>query len=295
MAFELGNSPESWGVMGASDPRQVPWERCLDEIAESGFLWTELGPYGYLPTDPDRLGAELDKRGLKMAAAYAIAPMQDPEAWPDLERQILQHGELVTPLGARHIVLIDDNYPSTSEARGDRRPRSDDPGWRQLIETSQRAADLVRDRFGLEPTFHPCADSHVEYEEQIEAFLEQTDRDRVSLCLDTGHHAYRYGDPVAFYRKHHERIAYVHLKSVDGDLRKRVNTEDIPVEEATKMGTFCEPAQGVVDLKAMGEVLREKGYEGVAMVEQDMIHPPIDLLLGISQRTRQHLRDVGVG
>jgi inosose dehydratase len=63
MAFELGNSPESWGVMGASDPQQVPWERCLDEIAESGFVWTELGPYGYFPTDPDRLGVELDSAG----------------------------------------------------------------------------------------------------------------------------------------------------------------------------------------------------------------------------------------
>lgn len=295
MTLQIGNSPESWGVMGPSDPRQVPWDRCLDEIAEAGFVWTELGPYGYLPTDPVRLREELDKRGLKMAAGYALGPLEDPDVWPNIEGQILREGELLAALGARHIVLIDGNYADESQARGDRKPRPDDSGWQRLIETTHRAADLVRDRFGLQPTFHPCADSHVEYEEQMEAFLEQTDPDRVALCLDTGHYAYRGGDPVAFIRKHHERIPYVHLKSVDGDLTRRVNAEDIPVEEATRMGVFCEPAQGVVDMRGVGEALRETGYDGIAMVEQDMIEPQPDTLLGIAKRTRQHLRETGVG
>ena len=295
MTLQLGNSPESWGVMGPSDPRQVPWDRCLDEIAEADFVWIELGPYGYLPTEPARLGEELDKRGLKMAAGYAIAPLVDPDGWTSMESQILRGGELLASLGARHIVLIDGNYADESEARGDRQPRPDDRGWHQLIETTHRAADLVRDRFGLQPTFHPCADSHVEYEEQMEVFLEQTDPDRVALCLDTGHYAYRGGDPVAFLRKHHDRIPYVHLKSVDRDLTKRVNDEDIPVEEATRMGVFCEPVKGVVDMRGIGEALRETGYDGIAMVEQDMINPKPDAPLGIAKRTRQHLRDVGIG
>ena len=51
MNIYLGSAPDSWGVWFPSDPRQIPWERFLDEIAEAGYEWTELGPFGYLPTD----------------------------------------------------------------------------------------------------------------------------------------------------------------------------------------------------------------------------------------------------
>ena len=295
MGMKIGNSPESWGVFGPIDPTQVPWDRCLDEIAEAGYDLVELGPYGYLPTDPDRLGQELDRRGLEISAATVIGPFQDASAWPDIERQIIQGGELVAPIGAKHIVLISDIYSSSSARASNVPSRLDDRAWKQLIDTTHRAADLVRERFGLEPTFHPCADSHVEYEEQIETFLEQTDPSRVGLCLDTGHHAYRGGDPVRFTRRHHDRIAYLHLKSVDGDLREKVNAENITVEEATKMGVFCEPADGAVDLRALGDVLREINYDGLAIVEQDMHRPDHDAPLGIARRTREYLREVGIG
>ena len=52
MNVRIGSAPDSWGVWFPSDPKQTPWERCLDEIAEAGYEWTELGPYGYMPTDP---------------------------------------------------------------------------------------------------------------------------------------------------------------------------------------------------------------------------------------------------
>jgi inosose dehydratase len=84
----------------------------------------------------------------------------------------------------------------------------------------------------------------VEYEEQIERFLAETDPERVSLCLDTGHHAYRGGDPVSFMRKHHQRIPYLHFKSIDPEIRRRVEAEGIPFPTAVRMGMFCEPAQG---------------------------------------------------
>ena len=64
----LGSCPDSWGVWFADDPLQTPWSRFLDELSDVGYEWLELGPYGYLPTDPSQLRDELDKRGLKVAA-----------------------------------------------------------------------------------------------------------------------------------------------------------------------------------------------------------------------------------
>ena len=57
MNVRLGSAPAAWGVSFASDPKQTPWTRYLDEVAEAGYTWTELGPYGYLPTDPKQAGA----------------------------------------------------------------------------------------------------------------------------------------------------------------------------------------------------------------------------------------------
>ena len=67
--LSLGTCPDSWGVWFADDPLQTPWHRFLDEVAEVGYQWLELGPYGYLPTDPARLADELGRRGLRVAPA----------------------------------------------------------------------------------------------------------------------------------------------------------------------------------------------------------------------------------
>ena len=61
--IRIGSAPDSWGVWFPDDPQQVPWERFLDEVSEAGYEWIELGPYGYLPTDPARLADETARRG----------------------------------------------------------------------------------------------------------------------------------------------------------------------------------------------------------------------------------------
>jgi inosose dehydratase len=215
MAIKIATAPDSWGVWFANDPRQTPWHRCLDEIAAAGYDSTELGPYGYLPTDLPTLRKELDRRGLKICGGVAMAHLEDPAAWPELEKQVLGSGELLAALEAPYLILIDDVYSDLFTGKPTLPNRLERDAWRRLIDTTHRVADLARDRFNLELAFHPHAETHVEYEEQIEALLDQTDPAKVGLCLDTGHHAYRGGDPVAFFRRHHRRIPYLHIKSVD--------------------------------------------------------------------------------
>jgi inosose dehydratase len=295
MNVRIGSAPDSWGVWLPSDPKQIPWDRFLDEVVEAGYEWIELGPYGYLPTDLAELRAELGKRGLKVTASFAMGDLADPEEWPDVERQVLGFGELLVPLGAKFLVLIDGVYTDlfTGEQKGP--SRLDDEGWKRLIDSTHRAADIARDRFGLSLVFHPHAETHVEYEDQIDAFLEQTDPERVSLCLDTGHHAYRGGDPVRFMRQHHDRTPYLHIKSVDHDVQQKVEAENIPFVTASGMGMFCEPSQGAVDFIAFRDVLREIDFDGWAIVEQDMYPAPFDKPLPIARRTRAYLRETGIG
>jgi inosose dehydratase len=75
----IGSAPDSWGVWFGSDPRQTPWRRFLDEIVQAGYTWTELGPYGYLPTDVPTLKSELSQRGLRVSGTFTQADLARPD------------------------------------------------------------------------------------------------------------------------------------------------------------------------------------------------------------------------
>ena len=294
MNIKVGSAPDSWGVWFPSDPKQIPWQRCLDEIAKAGYEWTELGPYGYLPTDLSVLRSELERRKLKICGTFMMPHLEDGDAWPEIEKEAMNVGNSLTALGAEFVILIDNTY-SDVDGKPVRPSRLDDDGWKTSIENTHKIADLVIERFGLNLVYHPHSETHVEYEDQIELLLEQTDPSRVSMALDTGHHAYRGGDPIAFMRRHHDRIRYLHLKSVDSEIQKKVERERIAFAPAVAMGVFCELDQGAVDFLAFRDVLREVNYEGWAVVEQDLYPADFDTLLPIGRRNREYLREIGVG
>jgi inosose dehydratase len=47
--LNLGTAPDSWGVWFPEDAHQVSWQQYLDEVPRAGYVWTELGPQGFLP------------------------------------------------------------------------------------------------------------------------------------------------------------------------------------------------------------------------------------------------------
>ena len=106
--LRLGTCPDSWGVWFADDPFQTPWERFLDEVAEVGYEWLELGPYGYLPTDPARLTGELARRGLRVAGGtvHGFIGLHRPGDWPDIARITRQVAELTAAVGGQHLIFV---------------------------------------------------------------------------------------------------------------------------------------------------------------------------------------------
>ena len=61
------------------------------------------------------------------------------------------------------------------------------------------------------------------------------------------------------------------------------------------MGVYCELAVGAVDILGLRDVLRDVGYNGFAIVEQDMYPAPLDKPLPIAKRNRAYLREIGFG
>jgi inosose dehydratase len=292
---KVGTAPDNWGVWFPSDPKQIPWERFLDEVVEADYKWIELGPPGYLPFEPALLTSELQKRGLEVTTGFVMHHFEDPALWPIIESELHSVGKVLQHLGAPLLLLIGDTYTDLFTGKPTRPATLDSDQWKRFIHTVHRMATMARDLYGLQTVFHPHGETHVEYEDQIEQFLEDTDPDLISLCFDTGHHAYRGGNVVTFMSKHHKRIPYLHLKSIDGEIRKRVKAEHIPFAKAVAMGLFCEPSQGAVDFLAFRDVLDKVNYEGWAIVEQDMYPAPFDQLLPTAKRTRQYLKQIGIG
>ena|SRR5438034_9361147 len=73
-------------------------------------------------------------------------------------------------------------------------------------------------------------------------------------------------EPVKCMRRYHQRIPYLHLKSIDGEMLKKVEAERIPFAIAVGREMFCATSQGLVDFTAFRDVLREINYDGFAIV-----------------------------
>jgi inosose dehydratase len=296
--LRLGSCPDSWGVWYADDPAQTPWARFLDELAEAGYRWLELGPYGYLPTDPGRLADELAARGLRCAAGTVGGVGGPHKNLPAVMAETRRVATLTAAAGGQNLVFVpvpgyrDDatgGYLEASELSADQ--------WRELLGNTNTLGRMVSEEYGLSLRFHPHADYQVEDQRQVERFLDGTDPRFVSLCLDTGHLAYRRADVLGLIRKYSERVGYVHLKQMDPALAARAGAEDLAFAQAVRLGVSVAPPAGAPAmpdvLAALAALDPSPGGDLFCVVEQDMYPVDSDIPLPIATRTRRYLEENG--
>ena len=289
----IGSAPDSWGVWYADDPKQTPWRRFLDEVAAAGYTRIELGPYGYLPSDPVQLRDELGQRGLSVTAGTIFEHLHRADSWDSTWRGVSAVAELTAAMGAEHVVVIPDfwRHPETGEVLEASALTAEE--WPVYAAQINRLATAIRDDYGLRIQFHPHADSHVDTHENVERFLAETDPDLVTLCLDTGHISYCGGDNLRLINDHPQRIGYVHLKQVDPAILEKVKAEGIGFGEAVRLGAMCEPPLGIPDMPPILEALAGLDVELFAIVEQDMYPCGPDQPLPIATRTLSYLQSCG--
>ena len=292
MAIHTGTAPDSWGVWFPSNDRQPPWQRCLDEMQASGYDGVELGPWGYLPNDYETLKAELGKRNLELVAGTVFGNYTDDGSIDKMCEIIEQIAELLIKFpSAKYIVMIQEMF--TDEMTGnDIMPRIlTNEQEKTLYKNIQRACDFVK-KYGLTPALHPHVDCYIETEEQIENVLDNTD---AALCFDTGHHVYSGGEPIAFYKKHHGRIPFLHIKECNMKIVEQAHAGKWPFAKAVAAGAMCEPGSGSIDFKGLFDFMKQINYDGWVVVEQDMY--PLDDFnkpFEIAARTREYLKGAGI-
>ncbi|HKZ79351.1 MAG TPA: TIM barrel protein [Pyrinomonadaceae bacterium] len=273
MSIQVGNAPVSWGIMEVAGwGKQIPYSQLLDEMAEAGYAGTELGPYGYLPTEPKQLTSELSARGLQLVASFVPVPLAHPERHEAGYEEAMQVAQLLAQAGARLIVLADEMSEARMAVSGrvdDSRDGMNEQQWNGAAQILARIAKACGE-LGLSSVFHHHAGTFVETPKEVEQLCERTDPDLLGICLDTGHYFFGGGDPVDAVRLYGARIRHLHLKDVQLPILEAARRDGIGFLEAVRRGVFCELGAGAVDLKRVVQDMTAEGYSGWAIVEQDV-------------------------
>lgn len=284
----LGSAPDSWGVWFARDERQVPFTRFLDELATAGYTWLELGPYGYLPTDPAALREQLHARGLRVCGGTASGALHRADGWDQTLSQSSEAARLTAATGACHLVFLPSMYRDSSGGYLEQ-PRLAAGEWARLLTHANELGKIVFHEYGVHLCLHPHADSHIEAQADIERFLDGTDGRYVNLCLDTGHVAYGGGDSIALIETYAQRIVYVHMKNIDPAVLARVRAEELSFSQAVQRGVCVDASMGVPDSASVITALSQLSKPLYVVAEHDLYPCTPDVPLPIAIRTRAYL------
>ena len=309
MIIPVGNAPCSWGTLefGSTQEDRTGYKRMLDELTESGYAGSELGDWGFMPTDPDALAAAFRQRSLTLTGAFVGVKLEDPaahahgaEAAVKTARLLAQTADQLGSDQHPFLVLAADNGSDSMRTLNAGRigpgMGMSDEEWAIFAHGAEKVARAVWDETGLRTVFHFHCAGFVETPDEIDRLMALTDPALLGLVFDTGHFAYGAGGCdgiLPALERLAERIDYIHFKDFDPAVGKRVKAEEMDYFQAVGAGVFCELGKGCVDFPAVLAWLRAANYRGFITVEQDVL-PGMGAPKESAARNRQYLRSIGL-
>lgn len=205
--MKIANAPCSWGVLEFELQGKSPdYAQVLDEMHAIGYGGTELGDWGFMPTDPAQLSDELTARELTLLGAFVPVALVDANAHTKGEASALQHARLLAEVAGEtpFIVLADDNGTVEQRTHNAGRIREEhgltEERWDTFVQGAHRIAQSVRDETGLRTVFHHHCAGYVETPTEVDTLMQRTDPNLIGLCFDTGHYRFGGGDPLDILR-----------------------------------------------------------------------------------------------
>jgi inosose dehydratase len=311
MNVPVANATCSWGILefAGMQAERIPYAQVLDEVHATGYVGTDLGDWGFMPTEPGALKAELEQRTLAMVSAFLPVALKYPEAHAAGEAEAVKIARLLAAVwnerpsyAGPYLVLADAN--GTEAARTTQAGRvTPEMGlrleeWKTFAAGAERIARVVREETGLRTVFHHHCAGYVETPAEIERFLEMTDPGLLGLVFDAGHYLYGAGANdgsvvEAGLRRFGERVALVHYKDCHPKIAEQARAEGWDYFAAVQHGVFCELGRGSVPFPAITTQLQARGYHGWVVVEQDVL-PGMGSPRASSARNRAYLKQLGL-
>lgn len=259
--LRLAGAPISWGVCERREwGITLPAERVLAEMSSCGLRATELGPPGYLPSDPELLQAALDAHDLRLVAAFLPLTLHGQGSARTAIDELEEVTRTLSRLGVEAVLIA-----PVVDADWSRRVELTERQWRCLLGALSAAAERAAAN-GIVAALHPHAGSLVQEAAEIDRALVGSE---IDLCLDTGHFVIGGADPAEFVRAHADRIVHVHLKDVDAELARRVGSGELAMFDAVREDLFLPLGDGDGRIAEVVRLLVDRGYEGWFVLEQD--------------------------
>lgn len=239
-------------LINHNDNHKWEFEQFLKEVSDLGYEAVENFAFitKYFDNDAAAVNQLLDKYKLELCNLYEHFSDND-EA--DYESAV-HYVDFMKKTGTKYLNL--QGVMWNDEPR--ERPLDADKIKKYAV-LSDRIGKLCKEN-GITACFHPHANTPIYTEEQIDLFLEYTNPEYVTLCLDTAHTTIAGMDAVKAFERYASRIGYVHLKDVDPDTVTYANN---PMDRFRPLGV------GTVDFKGVYNVLKTHGYDGILCVELD--------------------------
>jgi inosose dehydratase len=298
--MKIANAPCSWGVLEfGMDGKTDNYSKVLDEMSITGYRGTELGDWGFMPTNPPELKKELEKRNLNLVGAFVPVNFANADDHGNGLEIALKTARLLKKTDEQNakIVLADDNgrNPARFKNCGRIKPHHGllPSEWKTFAEGVNEISREVHNETGLKCVFHHHCAGYVETPEEVEILLSLTDPDTVGLCFDTGHYAYGGGNPIQGLKTFSDRIEHVHFKDWDRSIFQKAKENEWDYFEAVGNGIFCELGQGSIDFKSILDELKRQNYCDWIVVEQDIL-PGMGSPKASAQRNRDYLRSIGL-
>ncbi len=297
--LRIGNAPCSWGTIENTEGTRLEYSQMLDELAWAGYTGTELGDWGFMPTDPKKLQGELEARNLKMIGSWVTVRLYDAAYHQRGVDQAVKVARLLAEVGGSECIInIGDDHATIPERHyntGRIKPEDglSEQGWQIFAEGATKVAEAVKRETGLRSCLHQHGSTYVETPEETKKFLSLTDPKLVGLCFDTGHYMLGGGDAVNGLEELAERVWLVHFKDFKPGVVEEAKKRNWNYHEMIGRGLFSELGQGVVDFPAVKKVLEQMNYQGWITVEQDVL-PGMGEPKESAKRNREYLKRVGL-
>lgn len=277
--IKIANAPCSWGALEFDlQGQSAGYKQVLDEMKSAGYTGTELGDWGFMPTDPQSLKKELEERSLQLLGAFVPVALSQEAAHKEGVERAIKTALLMKEAGFddAFIVLADDNGSVPNRTINAGRITAEDALSPEAMQVFAQGANTVAEALlketGMRTVFHHHCAGYIETPAEIEALLALTNPECLGLCFDTGHYMYGGGNnAAAFLEKHYNRIWHVHFKDFSPVVASEARQKNWSYFESVAAGVFCELGKGVVDFASVRDVLQKKEYKGWIVVEQDVL------------------------
>ena len=228
--FALANAPCSWGISSSSGDKasRSPTPACSMRSRDTGYTGTELGDWGYMPTDPRACARSSTGGGWPAGRLRPGGP--EGRGSPRRRRGRGAQDGAAAGRGRGRAGPISCSPTTTARCRAHpATPAGSAPRgltrreWNVFAAGAKDRRARCDEETGLGTVFHHHCAGYVETPDEIARFSRSPTRGLVGLCLDTGHYAYGGGTRRGRRRcsAYGERIRYVHFKDCQPEMASR--------------------------------------------------------------------------